>query len=229
VTIALDHRTKVLIAVVLMLALAAGGWLIGVQPALGAAFAAAAQEADVRVQNDAARTQLAQLQEADKNLPALQQQLDGLEESIPATPNTSALLADLDDLAASTGVTVDRFTVDSSTPYTAPGTDATGAATADAAAPAVDPALVPLIDPRITGGNFVVVPVTVDVSGKFDGVLGFLAGVQSGDRLFLVNRLSSVSEADSGGDANTVKSTIAGFVYVLLDEEDSSAPAADAS
>lgn len=233
-TLALDHRTKVVIALVVMLALAAGGWLVGVQPALGAALAAAAQEADVRVQNDAARTQLAQLEEADKKLPALQQQLEGLEQSIPATPSTSTLLADLNALAGSTGVNVDRFTVDSATPYTAPGTDATGAPAADAAAApaagsAADPALVPLVDPRITATNFVVVPVSVDVSGSFDGVLGFLSGVQSGHRLFLVNRISSVSDADNGGDANTVKATVAGFVYVLLDGKDASASAADAS
>ncbi|BDZ45114.1 type 4a pilus biogenesis protein PilO [Naasia aerilata] len=227
-TLALDHRTKVLIAVVLMLALAVGGWLIGVQPALGSALAAAAQEADVCVQNDAARAQLAQLEEANKNLPALKEQLTALQQSVPSTPSTAALLADLNGLAASSGVAIDRFTVDASAPYTAPGTDATGAAPADAAAaPAVDPKLVPLTDPRITETNLVVVPVSVDVSGGFDSVLGFLSGIQTSHRLFLVTRISSVSDADQGGDAGTVKATVAGFVYVLLDPE--AAPAGDAS
>jgi Tfp pilus assembly protein PilO len=221
VTLTLDHRTKVLIAAFVMLVIAAGGWFLGVQPALGSAFDAFSQETTVRTQNTAAEARLAQLVEDQKSLPALEDRLGELKASVPATTDTSALIADLNAIASGAGVTVDRITVDDGTPYTAPGSDK---AAADAAtAPKIDPSVVPLTDARITSDNFVVVPVTVDVTGTLDGALAFVDGVQSGSRLFLVNRLTSVADADNGGDSSTVKATIAGFVYVLLQPQEAPA------
>jgi Tfp pilus assembly protein PilO len=225
VTLTLDHRTKVLIAVVVMVALAAGGWLLGAQPALASAFDALEQRVAVEAQNEASRAELARLEAASKDLPALQDRLAELEASVPAGTDTSELVAGLDGAAASAGVRVDRIAVDAATPYTAPAGDpaATGGEATATDAPEVDPAVVPFSDARITGSNFVVVPVSVDVSGSLDGVLAFVKSVQTGPRLILVNRMTSVADAEGGGA--DVTATVAGTVYVLLEEGAQGEPA----
>lgn len=229
-TLTLDHRAKVLIVVVLMLALAGGGWLLGIQPALAAAFSAVEQESGVRLQNDAARAQLGRLAAADKNLPALRTQLGGLDASIPGTTDTAALITGINAIAAASGVTVDRIAVDISTPYSAPG-EKPAAGTPAAGTPAAgtlaaDKSVLPTTDPRITAANFVVVPVSVDVAGALDGALAFVGGVQSGPRLFLVNRVATVSDAAAGGHGTAVKTTVSGYVYVLLPQKGAPVPAA---
>jgi Tfp pilus assembly protein PilO len=225
VTLTLDHRIKVLIAVLLMLVLAAGGWLLGVQPAVTAALDAATQETAVRTQNDAARATLAELEKAQSTLPALKKQLVVLDASVPATPGGSELLDSIDALADARGVTVQRIAIDAAVPYLPP-TPADAAVdpeTGEAVAgPPADPALVPTTDPRITSDGFVVVPVALDVTGTLTHVLQFVHGVQNGPRLFLVNKFSSVTDEGS----SSVKATMSGFVYVLLDGVDAAAQAA---
>lgn len=222
-TLTLDHRIKVLLGVILMVALAAGGWFLGVQPPLTGAFDSLAQQADVRQQNDALRAKLSALEAAQADLPALQDQLAGLNASVPATDAQAALLASIDSLAGSAGVTVSRVAVETAQPYGTPGAAVEGSAEA---AP-VDPALVPYTDARITPENLVAVPVTVEVSGSLDSALSFLAGVQSGPRLFLVTKVSSVADSVNGGAGDAVTATITGYVYVLLAPGTTAAPAAE--
>ena len=211
----LDHRVKVLLGVILMVAIAAGGWFLGVQPSLAGAFDSLAQQSDVRQQNDALQAKLVALEEAQAELPALETQLAGLNASVPATDAQSALLESIDELAGAAGVTVSRVSVETPLPYGAPGAVVDGA---EQAAP-VDPALVPYTDARITPDNLVAVPVTVEVTGSLDDALRFLSGVQSGPRLFLVNKVASVADSVNGGAGDAVTATLTGYVYVLLAPE----------
>lgn len=216
-TLKLDHRIKVLIAVVLMLVIAGGGWLLGIQPAVAAALDAGTQETAVRAQNDASRAKLAELEKTASTLPALKKQLSALDASVPSTPEGPALLDSIDAIADAAGVTVQRIAVDAAAPYTppVPADVAVDPETGKAVAGAepADPALVPATDPRITTDDFVVVPVSIDVTGSLEHALSFVRGVQTGPRLFLVNKFSSVTDEGS----SSVKATLSGYVYVLLD------------
>jgi Tfp pilus assembly protein PilO len=220
-TISMGHQLKVLITVVLMIAVLGGGWVLAIQPALASAFAAQSSRDDVRTQNDAVLAEIAMLKAAEAELPALKKDLGKLTASIPFTDDSSALLDSIHDLASDAGVVVDAVTLEDALPYAAPqpveAAAAAPAADADSA-PADEAAnpLVPTTDDRITAANFVLVPVTVAVSGSFGDVLDFVEGVQNGPRLFLVNKLNS--SADAEGDGSTVKATVGGYVYVLLGE-----------
>jgi Tfp pilus assembly protein PilO len=219
-TISLGHQLKVLITVVIMIAVVAGGWMLGVQPALASALAADEARTQVLNQNEAMRAELAALEAAAAELPALEDDLAKLNASIPVSEDSSALLDGIHDLARKAGVVVDGVTLEDPQPYAppaapaAPATDDTAESDPVAEA-AVDP-LQPLTDPRITPANFVLVPVTVTVSGSFGDVLDFVRGVQTGSRLFLVNKLTSAADAE--GDGSKFAATVGGFVYVLLEE-----------
>jgi Tfp pilus assembly protein PilO len=226
-TISIGHQLKVLVTVVLMLAVIGGGWVLAVQPALAAAFAAEDSRTEVSAQNDAIRAEIAALETAKGELPGLEADLKKLNASIPVTAESSALLEQIDALADKAGVVVDGVTLEEPQPYLPPAapaaaetTEAEGAdaadAVADAAAAASTDPLQPFTDPRITPANLVLVPVSVAVSGSFGDVLDFVHNVQTGPRLFLVNSFSSAADAE--GDGSTVTATVAGFVYVLLGE-----------
>jgi Tfp pilus assembly protein PilO len=219
-TISLGHQLKVLITVVLMIAVVAGGWLLAVQPALASAVAADDTRTDVRSQNDAMRAEVAALQAAEANLPALQKDVAKLNASIPTTDDSSALIHGINDLARNADVVVDGITLEDPQPYAppqaaAPAVEAPADETATAGTEATVDLLQPASDPRITPANFVLVPVTVAVSGSFGDVLDFVHGVQTGPRLFLVNKLTTAADAE--GNGSKVSANVGGFVYVLLD------------
>jgi Tfp pilus assembly protein PilO len=223
-TLTIGHQMKVAILVVAMIAVVAGGWLLGIQPSLDAAAAASVQRDAVHSQNDGIRAEIAALQTAEEELPQLEERLRGLNASIPHTDDSSALLDSLHDLAAKAGVTVDGVTFEEAQPYTAP-VPPEAAPVEPAAEGAAEPApaeapahpLLPLSDPGITAENFVLVPLSVAVSGSFGDVLRFVDGVQSGPRLFLVNKITTSSEAATGG-GSSVTATVGGYVFVLLGE-----------
>jgi Tfp pilus assembly protein PilO len=214
-TISLGHQLKVLITMVLMVAVVAGGWTLGVQPALASAFAAESARTDVRSQNDAIRAEVAALQVAQAELPALEADLATLNVSIPVTDDSSALIDGIHDLARAADVVVDGITLEGPQPYAPPQAAATTDAAGETAVETTVDPLQPTTDSRITPANFVLVPVTVAVSGSFGDVLDFVRGVQTGPRLFLVNKLSSATDAE--GDGSKVSASVGGFVYALLD------------
>lgn len=219
--IALDHRTKVIIGAVVMVLIIVAGWFLGAQPQLSQAAIASEQTATVTAANVAAQERLVSLAAENEELPALQQQLAELSASIPASANTSAMLTDINAIAAASGVTVDGVAFDAAASYAT-------AADADPSAPVTADPLAPYSDSRITSANFISIPVRVDVTGSYDAVLSFLAGVQGGTRLFLVNNFSSTRNAASGEDAAaaSVSATVGGYVYVLVDASTVVPPAA---
>jgi len=222
-TIALDHRTKVIIGAVVMVLIVVAGWFLGISPQLEAASIASGQAATVRAANLTAQAKIDGLAQEADTLPALQAQLAELSSSIPSTADSSALLTQINSMAASAGVVVDGVTLDIATAYMPPA--AADPATIDPAAPVVeaDPSATAYVDPRITSANFILIPVSINVTGPNANVLSFLAGIQSGPRLFLVSTYSSTRNATAGeaGSAITenseVSATIGGYVYVLVD------------
>ena len=104
-------------------------------------------------------------------------------------------------------------------PYAAP----TGAGKAAAPPkPGEGGAPVPETNALITGENFVVVPVSVEIVGSWQQTLNFIKGLQSAERLLLV---TDVDTSRDGGE-DLFKTTIGGSIYVL---HDPSRPSGDES
>jgi len=238
-----SHRLISGATILLMIVLVVAGWFLVAQPQLAAA--ATANTALSGVQTEITRTQatIAQLRSQQKDLPKLEKQLAALRTSIPATAAASSFIDGLNALAASAGVTLTSISVSDGVAYTAPApAAATGApapgstpepsASPTPAAPVVPTGWAPKSDPRITGSNFVAIPVSISTVGDWNATLSFFHKLQSGKRLFLVAGFSTdTGPAAPVGTAPTTKTTkaapvvtvlvttskITGFIYVLLD------------
>lgn len=235
-----SHRLISGATILLMVVLVVAGWFLVAQPQLAAA--ATANTALTGVQTEIASTQasIKQLQNQQKDLPKLEQQLAELRTSIPATAAASSYIDGLNALAASSGVTLTSITVSDGVAYTSPVPPPAPAAAAGApkptasaspAAPVVPTGWVPKSDPRINSGNFVAIPVSIAAVGDWNATLNFFHKLQSGKRLFLVAGFTTDTAAAPVTPSPTTKTTktapvvtvpqvtskISGFIYVLLD------------
>ncbi len=203
-------------AVIVMVAVIAGGWVIGIQPQLAAVASANQTRANVEVQNTTNEALLTRLKRDYEGIDGLKNQLVILRTAVPAGAEMPSFVTELNGLASTHGITVKSITVTDAKPYTpatmpSNGTPQTGVTT----------------NPKITSANFVVIPVQFSITGTYARVLDFVHDVQTGPRLFLVSTLSSAGSTHSTGGAaaktasatasGTVDSTVGGFVYVLLD------------
>lgn len=208
-------------AAVVMVAIVALGWVLGIDPRLTEARVADDERATVTALNASYEAVLVKLKELDEDLPALSSELAVLRSALPADAEISTLLGQLNVLAADSGVVLTAITAGvpapfASTEVVAEAPVATEEGTEEADAAAVAPA-----GPE----NFVSVPISVTAAGAAPGVLDFVQRVQFGTRLFVVDGLTVIYEEDGG----TV--TIEGLVYVLTDgtrggDAEETAPAA---
>lgn len=217
------HRLLSALTVFLMVVLVAAGWFLVAQPQLASAATANDALAGVQSQSVATQAAIKQLIVQQKDLPKLTKDLAALRLSIPNGADSSAYINGLDALAAESGVTITQLTLDNPLVYSSPApaapTPAAGATPAPTPTPSASPAKTPVktgwtppSDPRITGANFIAIPVSVTTTGTWDTTLVFLKGLQSGQRLFLITGLST--ELDASG---VLKATAKGYIYVLLD------------
>src|SRR5690606_37907362 len=115
----------------------------------------------------------------------------------------AAFIRSLNDLANASAVTIEQISINEIVSYSAPGeSDAANALAPD-----------PITDSRITSDNFLLVPVSISVSGGWNEVLAFTHGVQTGNRLVLVTKVSTT------GDGTTFTTTLDGAMYVLIRQE----------
>jgi Tfp pilus assembly protein PilO len=216
------HRIISGLTVFLMVVLVAAGWFLVAQPQLAAAATANQTLTGVQSQSAATQATITQLIGEQKKLPSLTKDLAALRLSIPAGAESSAYINGLDALAAASGVTITELKLDDPVVYSSAAPPPAVAATAGAtptptptptAAKAPAPTgWTPPTDSRITGSNFIAIPVSVTTSGDWPTTLAFLKGLQSGQRLFLITGLTT--EADASG---LLKATVKGYIYVLLD------------
>jgi Tfp pilus assembly protein PilO len=211
-----QNRILLIGAFVAAVVVALGGFFLGVQPQLAAASASDDQRVATEQRNDTARAELAKLREENKTLDAQKQALAGLQASVPSTASTSTFYRELDDIAASTGVTISSITTSDPAAYTNPSGDKATTTTEATAAP------MPASDPAITGADFSLVPVTVGVNGSYEQARAFLKGVQTGPRLFLVTNITS-SAGGTGDSTEDSTWTFGGSVYVLTEAKAASA------
>jgi Tfp pilus assembly protein PilO len=233
------NRIKMIIAALSGVAVLALGFLLGVQPQLASASAAAEQRASVEEQNEGLKATLAQLVAENDQLAALTADRDARRASVPDGADMPALIRQLDEIADAAGVPVTSFTTADAVSYempasaTAPAADAPAAESTDGATAAPAEAAAPVApttftDPAVTAANFSTIAVTVDVEGSYDQALDFVDRLQKGSRLFLVTTITSTeSEAGAEGDAEAAPGaqtwTVGGLVFVLQDGDDASA------
>ena len=207
------------------------GWLLGIQPQLDTMTAAEENRSTVQITNVGHATLLARLKRDSANLGALARTAQKLAESVPSGSAMPAFVDQLDAQAQAAGLTLTGMTVTEAKAYApvppaaaAPeaaaneavpptGVDVASpvAAVPAAAALAVTGAVTPAA--QITASNFAAFPMQVTVTGTYAQVLDFVASLQSGDRLFLVNGLDTVP---APGLPELVDATISGLVYSLV-------------
>jgi Tfp pilus assembly protein PilO len=210
-------------AVLIMLALVGGGWLIGIQPQLSAVASANQNRLSVASQNAKNQLLLSKLKKDYEGITALKNQLDTLRAAVPAGADISTFVSELNGLASTHKITVKSISVSDAKPY-AP------APPVPASTPGGRPS-VTTTNPRITSTNFVLIPLQFSVTGNYATVLDFVHDVQTGPRLFFVSTFTTTGSTTAAGVANSAKAskvvipekvdaTIGGFVYVLLSAGD---------
>lgn len=194
-----NNRLWVLGSAVLVIAIVAMGWVLGVSPKLSEAGAADQQRATAESQNLVHEKEVAAIKKQYEQLPELKSQLGMLRQALPVSDDLSTFLGELHRLEQSNQITLTNFTASDAKPYTPVEKPATTVSTTN---------------PLVTPDNFVAIPVKLEVAGEQANVMDFIDGVQTGDRLFLVTELS----LDQDETEVTYSATITGFVYVLLDK-----------
>ncbi|ROS37444.1 hypothetical protein [Curtobacterium sp. PhB78] len=220
-------RLSLIVALAAALAVLAGGWFLGAQPQIAQASTNASQRADIAATNSGNRAELRRLEKASESLDSTKRELAALRASVPAAPETDSLLSQLNLAASSSAVTVTSVTFGEPKAYlpegsgsAAPSPSASPSAASSSATPtaaATPAAPTPYSDDQITASNFVLIPVTVAVTGSYDQALSFTKAVQGGERLFLVNGIAATSADEGDSPMASQAWSLSGSVYVLSD------------
>jgi Tfp pilus assembly protein PilO len=205
----LGTRVWALITTVLSVGILAAAWFLGASPFLQAQAQAETQRAAAVTQNEGIRSAIATLKEQKEKLPEYEARGKELEVAIPSDIESADLIRTLNNLATASGVTISQISFSDPLAYTPP----TGEVADAEFAPN------PVTDSRITGENFLLVPITLSVTGGWNEVLAFTHGMQTGKRLMLVTKVSTVA------NEGTFTTSLSGAMYVLIRPE-APAPAA---
>jgi hypothetical protein len=204
-----SSRTWMGVAVLLILALLAGTWFIGISPKLDEARIADEARAAVEAQNVVHNRTVLRLAELDSRLSELESEREGLRLAIPNTIDQTAFLRQVQELAGVNAVNVSSVT------FSPP----------EAFVPAEDALVNPeLAGPAstVTADNFYTVTVELSVTGPRGNVTAFLSSLQKGSRLFLAHDVVFPDGlVDLGSES---AATITGQVFVLLDPSQVTAP-----
>lgn len=208
------NKMWVMGAVLVIVLIIGGGWLVGIQPQMSAIADANQKRATVQLQNATTQALLVKLKKDYEGIDKLNQQLNLLRVAVPASAQISTFVTELNTLASSHQIIVKSISISDAKPYS-PSVATTGSAQSTTTT-----------NSRITSANFVLIPVQLSVSGPYAKVLDFVHQVQIGSRLFFVSMLSSTGSTDTKGTVNAkrttaatpekVDATIGGLVYVLL-------------
>ena len=208
------NRTWVIGAVLAIVLIIGGGWLVGVQPQMSAIADANQKLATVQLQNTRSQALLVKLRKDYEGIDKLKRQLNNLRIAVPSSAEIPTFVTELNSLASSLQIIVKSISVSDAKPYSP------AVATSGSAQSATT-------NSKITPANFILIPVQLSVSGPYAKVLDFVHQVQIGSRLFFVSMLSSSGSTDAKGTSNAkrataatpekVDATVGGLVYVLLD------------
>jgi len=189
-------RQWALLTAVACLAVLAAGWVLVIKPQRADASRLRTQTAGVESHSAQLRSQVDQLRQEQKDLPAVQKLLSQIATKIPDNPALPTLIRQLSAAADGAGVTLVSLAPGQPTVAQAPvaGATTSGAATtSSAAAPAASP--------------LATIPLTIQVQGTYFNVEQLFAAVESLSRAMLV---SGFTMAPAGGQAATGSAAQAG-------------------
>lgn len=198
--------------VIVVIAVIALGWVLGIQPRLTEAAVALVETQRVDALNEVEQAKLLALKKEFEEIDEIRGQVEELELSIPTKAELAAFIRQVNDLAALNGVTVINITTADAAAYVLP----EGATVLDAEGQPVPAPIAP--------ANLVLVPMNIKVEGPYASVLSFIKGLQAGNRLYMVNDVA-VAKIDSAPDPENEDAVVVelfggeleGQVYVLVD------------
>lgn len=181
-------------AVLLIVALLAGTWFLGVAPRLSdARDADTAQEQAVSL-NNIHRQTLAALQVDHERMDEILEELDYAHAIIPELPQQDEFVALVGEIARRSGVIVTDLSFTAAARYEAPD-GASGEYLATAT--------------RLADGGFYVIPVTIEIEGSLNAVATFLGVIQSVERFVLPHDVQVLNEEGVG--TMTIKGQLFGL------------------
>ena len=197
-------------SVLVIVALLAGTWFIGISPRLEEASTANETRETVAAQNQIQSVKVVSLKQQFEKIEELRGGLDELRSAIPADADLADLIGEVNSLATAAGVAVTSVAFADPIAY------------APAEKPTEDPQLLGALE-SVSPENFFAVPVQLSVTGSYAQAMGFVTLLQSGERFFLVHDLALTSGIMS--NEAPVELGISGQVFVLLDPSDIVPPA----
>ena len=189
-------RQWAMLTAVVCLAVLAAGWALVIKPQRSHASELRTQTQTAQGDANKLRTQVAQLQAQQRDLPAQQKLLSQIATKIPDNPALPALIRQLSAVADGAGVNL--VSLAPGQPTMAAATGAPAATTATTAATAAAPAA-----PLAT------IPLTVQVQGSYYNVEQFFAGVESLDRAMLVTGFGLTPAGGPSGATGTGPGAVA--------------------
>lgn len=248
-----DKRIWVLGAGLVALLLLFTGYFLGVSPQLLAASTADEQRQSVHDQNGLLAADLIVLKKDYEDIDRFKSVLAEVSAAVPDNQELPRFVNQVDVLATVNKVRVSTFNVAEPRPYAGPvnaaafafpigaerrAREATETATAtgdanDVARAAVLNGAIKRIVPRpfesvhVTPQNFVAIPITLEVKGDYNRLLDFVASLQNGERLTLINTLSFTKDDEAAGVASGAPASgggytanLGGYIYVLMHSAD---------
>lgn len=196
-------------SVLVIVALLAGTWFVGISPRLEEASAANETRATVSAQNQVQSVNLVSLKEQFEKIDELRGKLDALRAAVPSDADLADLISEVNALANGAGVTVTSMAFADPVAY------------APAETPSEDPQLLAAVS-SVSPESFFALPVQLSISGSYAQAMAFVHSLQAGERLFLVHDLALSSGTMSNEAA--VELSMSGQVFVLLDASDVAPP-----
>ena len=214
-----DNRIWTFGAAIVVLAIIALGWLLGISPKLAEADAATAARVLVDQQNAEHAAKLAVLREQFENLDELEEQLEELQKELPDEADIEGFIEYTVGVAAQAGVVITTISALEPAVY---GSGTTG--DQPAAPPPAEPveppaegeedattAAPPAVDPSAQRpAGLYSIGVSVAVEGSPEQVMAFSRLLQENRRIFLGTQVTF----DSGG-AGILGGTVSGHLFVL--------------
>jgi Tfp pilus assembly protein PilO len=185
-----------------VLLLVTGGLLVS--STMSQTRAIEAQTGALSIQNVSHGVALSLLQVEVRGLTDLHDELEALRLSLPPNTNLAPFILQLDALALEHQVAVEAMSV--SAAQVQPSRQVAAGATAP-----------PTTSSPLPAGTLLGVPISLNVSGRYDGVLAFLNGLQRGQRMLSVTSFNTAQASDGSA---AVSGTISAIVYVLTDSVD---------
>ena len=185
---AASSRIWTFAAVLIMIAVVALGWFLGISPRLADAARFEVERQNVEAQNTVARATIAQLQADFENIDELLDELESLREEFPTDAQYDVAIQELLTRLLSAGLGLQNIAINEPAPTTAE-------VLVEGAEP---PAAEIDGDGVLPAGSLLRVPVTVTVTGSIPSILSYIQALQESPRFSIVSRGDYAFAAEVG-------------------------------